>query len=111
MLVATVTFIRESASTPFYTVEDSFRDIFQQRYVETGKVTSTETHMSTDGLTYTLISNWKSKAEFDAFLVDADGIAMKEARLLYCVTNNITVDYAGELINDDNDPYPQGTQG
>jgi hypothetical protein len=106
MLVATVTFIRENNAVPFYTPTDSFRDTFHQRYVETGKIDSTNGTLSTDGTTFTLITNWVSKANFDEFLVDSDGIAMKEDRLLFCVNNNIVIDYSGELINDANDPIP-----
>jgi hypothetical protein len=106
MLVATVTFIRENTAVPFFTPDDSFRDTFQQRYVESGKIESANGTLSSDGTTFTLVTNWVSKANFDEFLVDADGIAMKEARLLYCVTNNIVIDYSGELINDANDPIP-----
>ena len=105
MLISTATFIRENTSVPFYSIDDQFRDLYQTRYIETGK-TNTQSKLSEDGLTLSVYSFWKSKAAFDEFVFDADAIEMKEARLLYCISNNITLDYHGELVNDDNDPIP-----
>jgi hypothetical protein len=105
MLISTATFIRETTATPFFTVDDQFRDVYQTRYAELGKC-NTQTILSADGLTLSVIGFWTAKAYFDEFIIDADAITMKETRLLYCISNNITLDYHGELANDENDPIP-----
>jgi hypothetical protein len=107
MLVTTATFTRPSTSVAFYSTSEAFNNSFNAEFISTGKLLEKTSTGSEDGLTYTLVSKYKSKADFDEFLANADGIAMKEARLLYCVANNITIDYAGELIHDANDPIPQ----
>lgn len=106
MLVTTVTFTRPSTSVAFYTATNEFNASFNNEFISSGKVLERSSTVSANGLTLTSVNKYKSKADFDEFLASADGIAMKEARLLYCVANNITIDYAGELIHDANDPIP-----
>lgn len=107
MLITTVTFMRPSATTAWYCLTDQFRDRNFTVYQDTGKLMAVYSTLSDDGLTLNLVNRWKSKADFDLFAADAVAIDMKEDRLLYCINHNITLDYHGELIADENDPIPE----
>ena len=104
MIITSITLIRSNTATPWFCVSNEFRDANYTAYYHTGKLTATYSSLSEDGLTLNLSNHWKSKAEFENFAADPIGITMKEARLLYCITNDITLDYHAEIVNDEHDP-------
>ena len=106
MLITTVTFIRPSTTIPWYCLSDIARDRNFTLFQSTGKLMAVYNTLSDDGLTLNLVNHWKSKAAFDSFAADPVAIEMKEDRLLYCINHNITLDYHGELVADENDPIP-----
>jgi maltodextrin utilization protein YvdJ len=95
MLVATTTFVRPSTDVAYYTTTDEFNTAFNNQFISTGKLVGRTSSMSADGLTLTVVNKYRTKADFEDFLASEIGITMKEARLLYSVTNGISIDYFG----------------
>jgi hypothetical protein len=103
MKIVTMTYVRPSTAVAWAMPTPEFTAWNDAHKASLGLL-SFASEESSDGLTKTIRTVYKSSADHDNFMAQPELIANKEERLAYCVANNISVDYNIELIEDENDP-------
>ena len=115
MLILTVTYTRPSTDVPFFVASDVFpgwHDLLAS-YKQNGKLLSNETKL--DGQAVDQIGNggnatqieivtqWRSVADNEEFLAEADVETVRDARLAHCTEHNIAVVYTRQVVVDQYD--------
>lgn len=90
MLRATKVFVRANTNTSWFEPTQTFKDYNKQTYTDTGLRLSTDRNVSVDGLTKTVITEWKDQAAYDQFLNDSVCKEMFALRQTYNQANGIT---------------------
>lgn len=104
MLIVTSTFTRPDVSIPFTPVVQEFIDHRESVYIQTGKILSRQVTDSEDGLVRTLITEWRTRDDFNNFRNDPVAVEYRIARRQYFDEHNISATHHYKFIPTEFDP-------
>lgn len=87
----TLTMVRSSTATPFFTVDNSAREHNRAVYGETGKSLGFSSEISLDRLTLTTKRSFVDQAAADEYTNDPVNVAVMQNLTAYCSANNIAL--------------------